>query len=97
MEKISKFTFDHLIESARHEIYEANKRDLKELREKLEAVYIVDVEEFDLDERSAVVECCLETYEHCAEMTCDTLYHFLKELIPWLERYVKQESQQSDQ
>lgn len=87
MEKITEFTFETLMESARDKIYDANHRDLADLRDKLEAIYIVDVHEEGLDSEHAVVECCLETYEHCAEMTCDTLYTFLHELVPWLEAH----------
>lgn len=85
MDKISTFDFENLLKSAADKIYKANKSDLEALREKLEAIYIVDVNEFGMDTQRAVVECCLETYNHCAEMTLDTLTSFLRELIPWLE------------
>ncbi len=85
MKKITEFTFETLMESASQKIYDANRRDLADLRDRLEAIYTTDVNEFGLDDQHAVVECCLETYEHCAEMTCDTLCTFLNELVPWLE------------
>lgn len=85
MEKITEITFETLIKSARDKIYEANRQDMKDLRDTLEAIYVVDVNEFGMDSQRAVVECCLETYKHCAEMTCDTLCTFLNELVPWLE------------
>ena len=87
MEKITPIDFEALMNSARKKIYDANRRDLEDLREKLEAIYIVDVNEFGMDSQRAVVECCLETYEHCAEVTCDTLHQFLTELVPWLEQH----------
>ncbi|MCM1120083.1 MAG: hypothetical protein NC543_12085 [bacterium] len=87
MEKITEINFETLINSARKKIYEANRQDLEDLREKLEALYVIDVNELGMDSQRAVVECCLETYEHCAEMTCDTLYRFLIELVPWLEQH----------
>lgn len=87
MEKITEITFESLMKAAWKKIDEANRRDLEALREKLEAIYIVDVNSLGLDEQHAVVECCLETYEHCAMMTADTLYQFLTELVPWLEQH----------
>lgn len=93
MQKVSELTVEHLIESACKKIYADNQRDLIDLQSKLEAIYIVDVQEFGLDEQHAVIECCLETYSHCAEMTCDTLRSMLREIIPWLEQHVKNEGQ----
>ncbi len=87
MGKITEINFETLINSACKKIYEANRQDLEDLREKLEALYVIDVNELGMDSQRAVVECCLETYEHCAEMTCDTLYRFLTELVPWLEQH----------
>ena len=87
MEKITELTFEALMKAARDKIYKANQQDMDDLRDKLEAVFIVDVNEFGMDIPHAVVECCLETYAHCAEMTCDTLCTFLHELVPWLEQH----------
>lgn len=94
MEKITEFTFESLIKSACHKIDKANQQDMSELRDKLEAIYVVDVNEFGLDAQHAVVECCLETYAHCAEMTCDTLRTFLNELVPWLEGHTTNQVQE---
>lgn len=91
MGDISELTFDHIIDAAFQRIYKANKIDLEDLRNELEAIYIVDVNDFGLDPQQAVVECCLETYEKCAAMTADTLYQLLRDIIPWLERSIEQE------
>lgn len=89
MEKLTTLEFNDLINAARKKIIQRNKQDLEDLRERLEAIYIVDVNEFGLDEQRAVVECCLESFDHCAEMTCDVMQSFLRDLIPWLEHYVQ--------
>ena len=94
MEKISNFTFDTLIKPACDKIYKSNQQDMEDLRDKLESIYSIDVNEFGMDSQRAVAECCLETYEHCAEMTCDTLRAFLNELVPWLEGHTAAQVQE---
>lgn len=91
MGDISELTLDHIVDSAFQKINKANEIELEDLRDKLEAVYIIDVNEFDLDPQRAVVECCLETYKKCAATTTNALYQLLRETIPWFERSIEQE------
>lgn len=89
MSNITTIDFYDLINATCKKINDRNKQDQKELRERLEAIYISDVNEFGLNEQRAVVECCIESFDHCAEMTCDVVRSLLMDLIPWLELHAQ--------